>query len=337
MALVDVLMPLGSVPLALVQRAVGSVLDQSLDDLRLMVIDDGATAESMAWIASRARADRRLDVRRTRTPGIVAALGTGLEGSDASLVARMDADDVAMPWRLELQARLLGDQSSLDLVAAPVYLEGAAQAGWIRHVSWSNRLMTPEEHAAERFVDAPVVHPTVMVRRAKLETWGGYRQGPFAEDYELWLRAMAAGARFAKIDAPGLVWNRGPSTLTVASPRYGAAAMARLRVSWLAHELAARGGRFAVWGAGESGRRLMRELEAHQLVPDAVFDIDARKVGRTVRSQRIQDAAELQRRRPWEAGVTVVTAVAAPGARYLIGQRLGEAGAVIGRDWLPAA
>ncbi len=337
MPLVDVLMPLGALPVPLVQRAVASILGQSLADLRLFVIDDGASAPCLAWLEQLASADRRVKTIVTTTPGIVGALTAALAHGQAPLVARMDADDEATPWRLEQQVRLLQDRPQLDLVSSPVYLEGAAQAGWVRHVAWSNRLLTPEAHASERFVDAPVVHPTVLMRREAFERWGGYRQGPFAEDYELWLRAMASGAQLAKIAAPGLMWNRRTATLTASSSRYSPVAMLQLRARYLAQELGRRGGRFVVWGAGESGRRLLRELEAHGSVPESVYDIDPRKIGRTVRGHRVLSADQLGSSRPWRSGVTVVTAVAAPGARYLIGASLSEHGARMGADWLPAA
>jgi glycosyltransferase involved in cell wall biosynthesis len=338
MALVDVLLPVGSLPLSLLQRAVASVLHQSLRDLKLIAIDDGATAQCLGWLHDAAARDPRVTICATRSPGITAALTTGISRSDAPLVARMDADDIATPWRLEHQAGLLGARSAVDLVAAPVCLEGAAHAGWIRHVCWSNRLLDPEDHARERFVDAPVVHPTVMLRRRKLDEWGGYRQGPFAEDYELWLRAMSLGGRFAKIAGTGLVWNRGGGTLTVADPRYSSSSMMRLRGTWLARELRERArGRCVIWGAGETGRAWLRALDREGIRPDSVHDVDPKKMGRLALGHRVADVSDLGRLRPWQSGVPVLVAVAAPGARYRIGAQLRGWGAHPGRDWLPVA
>ncbi len=338
MALVDVLLPVGSLPLPLLQRAVASVLGQSLRDLRLIAIDDGATAECQRWLHDTAARDPRVTICATRSPGITAALTTGLERSDAPLVARMDADDIATPWRLEQQVGLLEARPDVDVAATPVCLEGAAHAGWIRHVCWSNRLQAPEDHARERFVDAPVVHPTVLLRRRKLDEWGGYRQGPFAEDYELWLRAMSRGGRFAKIANTGLVWNRGGGTLTVADPRYSSSSMMRLRGTWLARELRDRaGGRCVIWGAGKTGRAWIGALEREGIRPDSVHDLDPNKIGRLALGHRVADVSELGRLRPWQSGVPVLVAVAAPGARYRIGAQLLGWGAHPGQDWLPVA
>ncbi len=336
MPLVDVLLPVHAIGARLASRAIDSILTQTFGDLRLIVIDDGALEDARAWLDTMSR-DPRLTVVTTRRPGIVGALETGLRCSDAPLVARMDADDLALPWRLEAQVALLRDKPDLDLVAAPVLLEGDAAAGWIRHVTWSNRIMQPDDHFAERFVDAPVVHPTVMMRREVLERWGGYVEGPFADDYELWLRALHAGGRFGKIAGPGLVWNRTPSTLTASHHRFSASMILKLRAAWLARHLSERSKRFAVWGAGPSGRRIARELESEGLVAEGFYDIDPRKIGRLVRGHRVQPADVIEATRPWLSGIVLLAAVASPGARYLIAQRLAAWGAKPGVDWLPVA
>jgi hypothetical protein len=70
------------------------------------------------------------------------------------------------------------------------------------------------------FVEASVAHPSVMFRRELLEKYGGYRDGPFPQDYELWLRWLEAGVRFGKVDAELLTWNDPPQRLWRTDTRY---------------------------------------------------------------------------------------------------------------------
>jgi hypothetical protein len=333
----DVLLPTRETRPWLARRAVASILAQTTRDLRLVVVDDGSSAEVLEAIGDAGRNDRRITVLPSRGRGIVAALRTGVAASDAPLVARMDADDLALPHRLADQLAAMAADPALDLVATAVELEGDARQGWQRHVSWSNGLATPEQHRAERFVDAPVVHPSVVFRRASYERWGGYADGPFPEDWELWLRALAAGARFAKVERAGLVWNRGAATETARGSRCSREALATLRSSWLAREIRERGGRFALWGAGPIARGLARDLRVHGLVPESIHDVDPRKIGRRRGGIVVEPVEALLARRAWDGGAVVIAAVGAAGAREIISARLAEHGARIGAHWLPAA
>jgi hypothetical protein len=73
---------------------------------------------------------------------------------------------------------------------------------------------------ADLFVESPLVHPSVMARAAALRALGGYRVFDGPEDYDLWLRAHAAGLRFAKLSEVLLDWRDSPRRLTRRDPRY---------------------------------------------------------------------------------------------------------------------
>lgn len=128
-------------------------------------------------------------VRKTHG-GIVSALNTGLEHARGQLIARMDADDIAQAERLEKQVRFLEGHPGIRVFSCGVTFGGdvLASAGHAAHVDWINRLIEPEEISWHRFVEAPVA-PSIGDFRAELiGRHGGYREGDFPEDYELWLR-----------------------------------------------------------------------------------------------------------------------------------------------------
>jgi glycosyltransferase involved in cell wall biosynthesis len=88
-------------------EAVESILAQSFGDFELLAIDDGSRDGSAAILDAYARRDARVRVVRRPHEGLIATLNEGLALARGELVARMDADDVALPQRLERQAERL--------------------------------------------------------------------------------------------------------------------------------------------------------------------------------------------------------------------------------------
>ena len=186
MPLVSVLLPTRDAAATLRAAAV-SILRGSLRDLELVVVDDGSTDATPALLDRLAGRDRRVRVVRGPGEGIAAALTRGLAASDAPLVARMDADDVAWPGRLALQVAALAAEPALAAAGARVRLfpRARVQGGMRRYVAWLNGLTSPALVARDLFVEAPLVHPAALLRRGPLEQVGGWRDGPFPEDYDL--------------------------------------------------------------------------------------------------------------------------------------------------------
>jgi hypothetical protein len=105
----------------------------------------------------------------------------------------MDADDLVLGPRFGNQLTYLRAHPEVAAVGTRVRLfpERAVGEGMKRFVAWQNSLLTPEDHARELFVESPLCHPSVMLRRAALDAVGGWRTVPWAEDYDLWLRVTA--------------------------------------------------------------------------------------------------------------------------------------------------
>lgn len=194
--------------------------------------------------------------------------------------------------------------------------------------------MTPEEIAREIYWESPLVHPTVMFRRQRVVELGGYREGPFAEDYELWLRMVAAGCRLAKVPEVLLEWRESTTRLTRTDPRYGTEAMSRLRADYLARDPRVDGTRpVVIWGAGRATRRRMEHLLAHGVTVHAWVDVDPRKQGRRYHGAPVlpPDGLELRHHpvRPFVLGCVTVR-----GAREWIAAALEAMGYAKGEDYL---
>ncbi|MGK3991879.1 glycosyltransferase [Sorangium sp. So ce1024] len=330
--LVSVLLPYRQAE-ATIEEALESVLAEREVDLEVVAVDDGSTDAGPSTVARIARRDRRVVPIATGGVGIARALSRAVEAARGELLARMDGDDISIDGRLARQAEALRRDPRLGVVGARVeaFADGPVGEGMLRYVDWLNSIVTPEDHAREMFVESPLCHPSVMLRRSALEQVGGFREAPWAEDYDLWLRLDAAGVRMAKIPELGLRWRHREGRATFADPRYAIARFLEAKAHYLARKLGpARP--VAVWGAGKTGRRLARALARSGVTPARFVDIDPRKIGRTAQGAPIVDPSRLER-----GAQTIVVAVGARGARALIREHLRARGFVEGSDYVCAS
>jgi hypothetical protein len=265
-------------------------------------------------------------VRVLRGPGegIAGALQRGLAACDAELVARIDADDVAWPERLAAQVEALDAQPGLAALGTRVRLfpRSGVRGGMRRYVAWLHGLTTPALVERDLFVEAPLVHPTVLLRRGALEAVGGWRHGDFPEDYDLWLRLSAAGGRLSNLPRTLLDWREGAGRLTRTDPRYGLDRHVALKCGALAQGPLQGVAEVTLWGAGETGRAFADGLAAEGIRVAAFLEVDRKKVGRTIRGAPVHGFEEAPRFR----GRPLLVAVGAPGARELIRAELGKLG-----------
>ena len=321
------------------KRCLDSVLSQAGVGFEVIIVNDGST-DTTAEILDEFRAcDPRIRPLHHSHAGIVPALNAGMGLARGQFIARMDADDVCCPDRLRLQSEYLFQHPGAGLVGGLVLYGGdrRRQLGYAIHVDWLNNIRTPEEIQLNRFVESPFAHPSVMFRKQLLDQHGGYRDGPFPEDYELWLRWMDAGVEMAKIDAPVVVWNDPPHRLSRTDKRYSVDAFYRCKAEYLARWLKKTTGKdhpsIAVWGAGRTTRKRAEYLGGFGIEISAYIDIDPRKIGQTIHGRPVIGEHEIE-------GVSVdfiVPFVGSRGAREDIRKRLTAQGFIEGRHYIMAA
>ncbi len=310
------------------------MLDEREVSLEVLAIDDGSTDGGPGIVARIAVEDTRVRPLATGGRGLVAALSHGLAHARAPFVARMDGDDVSLPGRLRAQLDAMTRAPRLGAIGTQVegFPEAAVGEGLRRYIAWQNALVTAQDHAREIYVEAPLCHPSVMLRREALARVGGYRDVAWAEDYDLWLRLHGAGYELAKIPAVLLRWRHREGRATFADPRYDLARFVDAKAGPLATHIARLGRPVTVWGAGPTGKRLARALERHGVRAERFVDIDPRKIGRIARGVPIVAPEGLSR-----GAHTVIVAVGARGARDLIREYLVREGFVDGEDFVCAS
>ncbi|HEX5690570.1 MAG TPA: glycosyltransferase, partial [Roseiflexaceae bacterium] len=310
-----------------------SIARQSFKHFELLAIDDDSTDGSAEIVQAAAQRDARIRLIQPGRVGLVAALNIGLAEARAPLIARMDADDLMHEERLAAQHAFLAQRLEIALVATQVELfpSDQIQAGYQEYIRWQNTCITPEQIANNIYVESPFAHPSVMFRSEVVQALGGYADGPFPEDYELWLRMHQSGARMAKLPRVLLHWRERADRTSRNDPRYAREAFDQLRARFLARDARVRGDRpLAIWGAGRKTRLRARHLLNEGLGPIAWIDIDPHKIGHEVWGVMVQPPEWLdQRPKPF-----VLVYVASHGARELIAGRLARLGYQPGLDYL---
>ena len=330
---VSVLLPYRNA-LATLDSCLNSVRSQSLTSFEVIAVDDHSSDGSHQRLAEVARQDQRFRLFRTTRPGLVSALNHGLSQASAGLIARMDADDLMHPRRLELQRRYMDRHPEVAVLGSRVraFAEEELSEGFRAYISWINGCVSPEAIAGDIYLESPLAHPSVMFRKDLILRLGGYIDGIFPEDYELWLRVHRQGALLAKLPQTLLDWRDSVGRTSRSDPRCARDAFNRLRARYLAQDprIVRNRDKLAIWGAGRSTRKRAQHLLGYGYTPLAWIDIDPRKIGNRINGVPVVGAQWLRRsERPF-----VLSYVAVHGARECIEAELHRIGYRKGRDYL---
>jgi glycosyltransferase involved in cell wall biosynthesis len=317
-----------------IDACLDSISAQTLVDHEVLVVDDGSADGTATRVAAHAAADSRVRLLRRPCEGLVPALTAGLRAARAPLVARMDGDDLMRPGRLARQVEFLARHPEAVLVGCRVsaFPDAALGSGMREYLRWQNSCLTAEDLRDERYVESPLVHPSVTFRRDVVMAAGGYRDGPFPEDYELWLRLARRGAVMGKVDEVLLDWRQRADSLSRRSDRYDRTAFDHLRARFLSLDPRIRGERPLVyWGAGRRTRKRSALLAARGRTPSALVDVDPRKIGNRLAGVSVVAPEWLAGRcpRPFVLGY-----VTSHGARDQVAGALQRMGYARGRDYL---
>jgi glycosyltransferase involved in cell wall biosynthesis len=182
-----------------------AVHDQTLRPDQVVLVQDGPVSDELSACLRELVDGSPAEVtfvRLARNRGLGPALDAGLQAARHDIVARMDADDIAMPHRFQIQVPLV--RAGADLVGAGL-LEFGADITDI--VGQRTPPSDPADIARYSRLHDPFNHPTVVYRRSAVVAVGGYGDLPLMEDYWLFARMIANGARVENVAEP-LVYYR---------------------------------------------------------------------------------------------------------------------------------
>ncbi|HEY6559454.1 MAG TPA: glycosyltransferase [Polyangiaceae bacterium] len=314
--------------------ALCSVVRQSERDWECWIIDDGSQDGSLPIARAFAAADSRFRVLSQPALGIVPALNQGLASSRGRYVVRFDADDLMHRQRLALQRQALERDDELAGVGCHVRLfpRAALTDGLRAYETWLNSIEDPKQVEREAFVECPLAHPTWCMKRDVLRHFG-YRETPWAEDYDLILRMLAAGEKLAVVPRRLLLWRDGPVRLSRTHDRYTVERFTECKAAFLCRTLLADTGNYVLWGYGGTGKALARALALRGKHPSHIVELHRGRIGQRIAGAPVI-APEALRDLPARP---IVASVAGLLARTQIREALLALGLHESRDFVVAA
>ena len=315
--------------------ALESLFAQTFADFKIIAVDDGSTDDSPDILRAAAAEDARLRPLYLDHLGLVNALQQGLAACQGEYVARMDADDLCHPERLEQQLEYLRAHPKISVVGCLVDILSleAEREGFARYVEWLNSLINPQAIRRDIFVESPLAHPSTIMRREELLALGGYVDNGWPEDYDLWLRYFNAGKQFAKVPQILLQWRDDGERLTRTDSRYSVENFLRAKAHYLLRGVLRDRDAVFIWGAGQMGRRISKHLLRGGAPLVAFLDINPKKIGGTLRGLPVYAADDLPKLFHAQRDPIVLVAVSSHGARPLIRARLDDWGLVETEDY----
>ena len=169
-----------------IKYSIESILNQTFSDFELIIIDDGSVDDTEKIIKS--YSDSRIKYFKKENSGITDSLNLALEKSQGEFIARMDADDISEPNRLERQLKFFEQNPEIVLCGsfAKIINENNEDFGEFNKIplNWSDIKI-------ECILHNPFIHSSVMFRRDLVNVVGGYNKKYWhTEDYELWTRIV---------------------------------------------------------------------------------------------------------------------------------------------------
>lgn len=210
-------------------EAIDSILAQTFKDFEFLIIDDGSSDDSPDILDAYAQKDKRIKIIRQTNKGLVAALNKGLGLSRGTYIARMDADDVSLPGRLQKQIALAKSSGAALVGSGFYYIDTHG-----RKISSQSVWEEDPELKRALYAGNPFAHGSTLFLKDAVVKAGGYRGnvGP-AEDYDLWLR-LAPSHVFAACPEILYKWRVNPRGLSHSNSGLQVSSAAKLRSAYAA-------------------------------------------------------------------------------------------------------
>lgn len=298
-----------------------------------VIVDDGSTDHTRAMAVEASRRDSRFRVVSTTHGGLISALNEGLRHCGAPYIARMDADDVMHKNRLAAQIHMLDAERGLSGVGCHVRIfpRASMSARLCEYEAWLNSLRSADDVARDAFVECPIAHPSLMMRREMAVL--GYADRGWPEDYDLVLRALNAGMRIGNVPRRLMWWRDHTERLSRTDQRYDLARFVACKAHHLATDFLSNRDTYILWGYGSTGKALRQALGALGKAPSHVVDVKPTRLGQRIHDAPVIPPDTLKGLR----GHRVVVSVARVGPRSEIREAMATMGLVERQDYVCAA
>jgi glycosyltransferase involved in cell wall biosynthesis len=175
-----------------IEAAIKSILNQTIKNFELILIDDGSTDSSLKIMQRLSVTDNRILLIARENKGLIYTLNQGIHQAVGKWIARMDADDIAYENRLEKQLDYL-HKTKADICGSWAELFGEQQRVVLKHAVSNNAIKT------ELLFCTPFVHPTIMIKAELAKSMLYQDDWKHCEDYDLWVRLAENGCKLVNV------------------------------------------------------------------------------------------------------------------------------------------
>jgi glycosyltransferase involved in cell wall biosynthesis len=195
--LVSVVMPVYNADRYL-PESIESIFSQTLTNFELIIICDSPTSETIQIMSNFQKRDSRMHVIFQDRAGLIASLNKGIQVARGKFIARMDADDVSIPDRLQKQVLFMDQNPECSLVSSHIEFideTGKFSGFWKSDI----RAKTTREIKKRLPFKNCIAHPTVLIRSTVMKKYAYDPNQKKSEDYDLWLRMASDNLNLGKI------------------------------------------------------------------------------------------------------------------------------------------
>lgn len=214
---VSIIMSIYNEEIEWIEHAIDSILYQTYKNIQyIIVVDNPYIGEEIKdYLEKISLRDPRVEVIYNECNlGLACSLNIGITLAKGKYIARMDADDISLPERIEEQVNYF-QNDSVDVVGTGRYLineNGSIIGGYIPPI------IDPGKIKKILPITSCIIHPTVMIKTDVLKAVGGYRNFRQSQDYDLWLRLLSDGYKFSNINKPLLKYRIRDNGISIKKP-----------------------------------------------------------------------------------------------------------------------
>lgn len=209
-ALVSIVLPIYNAELFL-QKTIKSLLNQSYANIEIICLNDGSTDSSLQILQSY-KDDRIKIINQQNNQGLIQNLNEGIHLANGDFIARMDADDIALPNRIEKQVDYLNNNPNVFMVASTVQFINELDEE-IENWELDRKTIHSNAIKSKMLQESCIAHPSVMFRK-EIKNYKYQQRQLHCEDYALWLEILADKKIIAKINEPLLLYRVHSQSIT---------------------------------------------------------------------------------------------------------------------------
>lgn len=195
-----------------IRFTIDSLLNQTYTNFELLILNDGSIDATTKIIDT--YTDSRIQrINNSKNEGLIFTLNKGVALAKGKYIARIDADDICLPTRLEKQVQWLEKNTNTAIVATQIKLineEGLVVGDW----TLDQQTTTAKQIKNAMLWQCCIAHPTVMMRSAIIQQYKYANNQKHSEDYGLWLQVLSDNHIIEKIPEPLLLYRVHDNSVT---------------------------------------------------------------------------------------------------------------------------